>query len=68
MMTAKGKENLPIPTFEAENSACDRCPARATHRVVLEHGLLDFCTHHFAENKTNLIFKALGILTRSIIE
>jgi len=67
-MTVKGKGNMPIPTFEAENTSCDRCPARATHRVALEQGLLDFCTHHFAENETNLIFKALGILTRAINE
>lgn len=67
-MKSKVTDTAPIPAFEAENTACDRCPARASHRVALERGLLDFCTHHFVENETNLVFKALGILTRTINE
>jgi len=67
-MKSKAEEFQSIPAFESENTACDRCPARASHRVALERGLLDFCTHHFAENETNLVFKAIGILTRAINE
>jgi hypothetical protein len=67
-MNFKVEDFQSIPAFEAENTACDRCPARASHRVALERGLLDFCTHHFAENETNLVFKAIGILTRAINE
>jgi hypothetical protein len=67
-MKSKVAKTASIPAFEAENAACDRCPARATHRVALESGILDFCTHHFAENEVKLVFKALGILTRAINE
>lgn len=67
-MKSNVKEAASIPAFEAENTACDRCPARATHRVALQRGILDFCTHHFAENEAKIVFKALGILTRAINE
>lgn len=57
-----------IPEFESENVSCDKCPARATHRLGFEAGILDFCTHHFNENEEILSFKAKSILTRTINE
>lgn len=34
---------------------CDRCPARAVHRVETPgRGTLDFCAHHWNEHKDAL--------------
>ena len=67
-MTKTITQLIGIPEFESDNVACDKCPARATHRIGFEVGILDFCTHHFHENEPILVFKAKGILTRSINE
>ena len=67
-MTKTITQLIGIPEFESDNVACDMCPARATHRVGFEAGILDFCTHHFHKNEANLVFKAKGILTRTINE
>jgi hypothetical protein len=67
-MTKTITQLIGIPEFESENVACDKCPARATHRLGFEAGILDFCTHHFKEIEPILVFKAKAILTRTINE
>jgi len=67
-MTKTITQLIGIPEFESDNVACDKCPARATHRLGFEAGILDFCTHHFKENEPILVFKAKGILKRTINE
>jgi hypothetical protein len=65
-MTLSISQLVGIPAFEAENVSCDRCPARATHRLGFTTGMLDFCTHHFNENEPDLLHRSTGMLIRAI--
>ena len=65
-MIVSVSEVIGIPAFETENVSCDRCPARATHRLGFATGILDFCTHHFNENEPDLLQGSTGLLTRTI--
>ena len=65
-MTVSISQLVSIPAFEAENVSCDRCPARATHRLGFTTGMLDFCTHHFNENEPDLLRRSTGMLIRAI--
>lgn len=67
-MNQKLAELIGIPWFEADNTPCDICPARATHRIKFDTGILDFCTHHFNEHEPAFIHQSRGILNRDIQE
>lgn len=45
---------MTIDVVRITDDRCDRCGARAVHRVEFAAGELLFCGHHYAEHKDRL--------------